>query len=217
MNKTLRIIFSLSLVILCVKTYGQNQTGVLPQLNVGLTLAEGIELDSKVESRYIFQDDEFERFDFENVLIKDLNDKNSIGAGYLLRRQDGGFLHRAIQQFTIKGKHNSIEMSHRIRTDQSFREGKKPNYRLRYRFNMEVPLKGTEVDANEYYFTFENEYLGNLQDSEGNLEIRLFPAIGYHFSDTYQLEAGIDYRAEDLIRSETVHKVFLNVAFALNF
>src|SRR5690606_21367128 len=142
---------------------------------------------SKIESRYIFQDKKFERFDFENVLIKDLNKKHSIGVGYLLRRQEGTFLHRAIQQFTLATEHNAMKISHRFRTDQTFREDEKPKYRLRYRFNMELPLKGSEIDANEYYFTLENEYLGSLQESEGNFEIRLLPAVGYHFSDTYQL------------------------------
>lgn len=217
MTKNFRIIFLLSFLLLSVKSYGQNQTGILPQLNGGFKLAEGLELDSKVESRYIFQEKEFERLDFENVLIKDLNTKHSIGVGYLLRRQDGRFLHRAIQQFTLSAEHNAIKMSHRFRTDQSFRDNEKPKYRLRYRFSLEMPLKGPEVDPNEYYITFENEYLGSLQESEGNFEIRLFPAIGYHFSDTYQLETGIDYRAEGLIHSKTVHKLFLNVAFNLNF
>src|SRR5690554_5876709 len=216
MTKNFRIIFVLSLLLFGVKSYGQNQTGILPQLNGGFKLAEGLELDSKIESRYIFQDKEFERLDFENVLNQDLNDKHSIGVGYLLRKQDGRLLHRAIQQFTLKAKHNSIKMSHRFRTDQSFRENEKPRYRLRYRFNMDMPLNGPEIDPNEYYFAFENEYLGGLQDSEGNFEVRLFPAIGYHFSDTYQLETGFDYRAEDL-NSKTAHKLFLNVALNLSF
>ena len=156
MSRTFRIIFVLSFFILCVKSYGQNQTGVLPQLNGGFKLAEGLELDSKIESRYIFQDEGFERFDFENVLVKDLNKKHSTGAGYLLRRQEGAFLHRIIQQFTLATKHNAIKLSHRFRTDQSFRDDEKPKYRLRYRFGVELPLKGTEIDPKEYYFTFNN-------------------------------------------------------------
>lgn len=216
MNQKIRVIFLLSFLLLGVKGYAQNQTGILPQLGAGFKLAEGLELDSKIESRYVFQDKEFERLDFENVLNKDLNKRTSIGIGYLLRKQDGRFLHRAIQQVTLKREHESISMAHRFRTDQSFRDNEKPRYRIRYRFSMDMPLNGSEIDPKEYYFAFENEYLGGLQDSEGNFEVRLFPAIGYHFSDTYQLETGFDYRAEDL-HSKAVHKLFLNVALNLNF
>src|SRR5690606_34314073 len=162
--------------------------GLLPLVNVDYKFKNEWKINSKLEGRQLFfqnpfpeneNEVEFKRADLEIVASKDLNSSNAIGGGYLIRRENGAFIHRFIQQYTIKQKLPALNISHRFRTDQTFEKDQPDIYRLRYRISIEKPLKGPEVDVKEPYFKFNNEYFGYIEDSIGNLEIRGLAAIGY--------------------------------------
>lgn len=206
--------------------FAQNQVGVLPQINTDFSLGNDWKINAKIEGRQLFfqnpfpqgeSEMKFERLDLELVANKTLNPSMAIGGGYLLRRTDGVFIHRIIQQFTIKQKLYSSRLTHRIRTDQTIEENEALQLRLRYRISWEKPLSGLKVDPKEFYLKFNNEYLGMLQDKKGDLEIRGLANLGYNISDANKIESGIDYRVENLIQKTPVHKVFLNIAFYHSF
>jgi len=213
-------------IFACLSSYAQNQVGILPQINIDFSVNKDWKIDSKLEGRQLlfqnpFPEDrneaEFERADLELVATRNVSPFNAVGAGYLIRRQDGKFLHRFIQQYSISQKLTSSKLSHRFRTDQTFEKDEKIKFRLRYRFSLEKPLQGQTVDPKEFYLKFNNEYFGSLQESKGNLEIRGLASLGYSLSDKSQLEIGADYRAEDLINSKTIHKLFLNIGWNYEF
>lgn len=205
-----------------LNSYAQNQIGLLPQINVDFKIGNDWKVNSKLEGRQLFfqnpfpegeNEAEFERMDLELVATKKLNQSGSIGGGYLIRRQDGKFLHRAIQQYSITQKLVALRLSHRFRTDQTFEKDEAAKFRLRYRISIEKPLNGQEIDPKEFYLKLNNEYFGSLKSSKANLEIRGLASLGYSLSDKNKIETGIDYRAEELIKAKTVHKLFLNIAW----
>lgn len=214
----------LSCVSSCL--YAQNQVGLLPQINTDVRLGNDWKINAKLEGRQLFfqnpfpagkSETKFERADLELVANKTLSPSTTVGGGYMLRRSDGKFIHRIIQQFTITQKLYSFRLSHRIRTDQTLEKDEAIQLRLRYRLSWEKPLSGLKVDPKEFYLKINNEYLGMLQDGKGDLEIRGLANLGYSISDSNKIESGVDYRIERLIQKSPVHKVFLNIAFYHSF
>lgn len=203
----------------------QNQFGILPVINTTIKLKHDWKLNTKLEGRQLlkqhpFPADEseriFERADLEMVVNKALNSTNDIGAGYLIRRQEGKFIHRFIQQYAYTQKLFSSKLSHRFRTDQTIEEGEKLQLRLRYRASWEKPLSGLQVDPKELYLKLNNEYLGILQDAKGNLEIRGLAVLGYMIGKDNRIETGADYRIEEVV-TKIRHKLFWNIGFYHNF
>jgi len=218
--------FLLFLISSASISFAQNQIGLLPQINVDFKAGKDWKVNSKLEGRQLFFQNpypegqselEFERLDLEIVATKSLDAIHSFGGGYLIRRQDGLFLHRFIQQFSITQKLIGSRISHRLRTDQTLEKDEAVQSRLRYRFSWEKPLNGMELDPKEMYLKLNNEYLGILQDTKGNLEIRGLASLGFNLSDDTQIETGVDYRAESLINTKVVHKAFLNIGFYHSF
>jgi hypothetical protein len=203
----------------------QNQFGILPVINTSIKLQNEWKLNTKLEGRQLFKQhpfpkDEsqrvFERVDLEVVANKTLNAAGDLGFGYLLRRQDGKFIHRFIQQYAYTKKLYSSRLSHRFRTDQTFDEDEAVQFRLRYRASWEKPLNGLQVDPKEYYLKLNNEYLASMQYSKDNLEIRGLAVVGYTIGEDNRIEAGVDYRLEQVF-SQVNHKLFLNIGFYHNF
>ncbi|MCX2473485.1 DUF2490 domain-containing protein [Pedobacter sp. MC2016-05] len=182
-------------------------------------------INSKLEGRQLLnqnpfpenkKEQVFERLDFEVVLDKALNSSNDLGIGYLVRWEEGKFIHRFIQQYAYTKKLYSSKMSHRFRIDQTLEDAESPQFRLRYRASWEKPLSGLQVDPKEFYLKLNNEYLGVLQDSKTNMEVRGLAIIGYTIGKENRIETGGDYRMEEIFGNIS-HKVFLNISFYQNF
>jgi hypothetical protein len=203
----------------------QNQFGILPVINTTIKLQNDWKINSKLEGRQLlkqhpFPDDKneriFERLDLEVVANKALNAANDVGLGYLIRREEGKYIQRFIQQYAYTQKLYSSRLSHRFRTDQTFEKDEAVQFRLRYRASWEKPLSGLQVDPKEFYLKLNNEYLGILQASKTNMEIRGLAVVGYTIDDDNRIETGADYRMEDVF-TQLRHKLFLNIGFYHNF
>jgi hypothetical protein len=203
----------------------QNQFGILPVINTSFKLQNDWKINSKLEGRQLLKqhpfpadknDRVFERLDLEVVANKALNSANDVGLGYLIRREDGKFIHRFIQQYAYTQKLYSSKLSHRFRTDETLEKDEALQLRLRYRASWEKPLSGLQVDPEEFYLKLNNEYLGILQDSKGNMEIRGLAVVGYTIGEANRIETGFDYRMEDVF-TKLKHKLFLNIGFYHNF
>lgn len=138
-------------------------------------------------------------------------------AGYLVRLQGQDVIHRAIQQYTIVTPIQGRRFAHRIASDQTWRPERDLEVRLRYRIAFDRPLQGESVDRGEFYYKFGNEYLGSLQGSEVDLEIRVVPALGYVISDVKKVEFALDYRLSDFTRATGRHTLWTKINAYLRF
>lgn len=214
------------LICLGLKSYAQNEIGLIPQINSDFKIGKRWKVNSKLEGRQIFfknpfpagkHEKEFDRFDVELIATKSVDPLRAFGGGYLIRRSDNSFTHRFIQQYAITRKLLASRLSHRFRTDQTLEKDEYVQWRLRYRLSWEKPLNGFEIDPGEFYLKLNNEYLGILQDSTGDLEIRCLASVGYDISDKNKVETGVDYRVENLMTSDPTHRLFLSIGLYHSF
>ena len=54
-------------------------------------------------------------------------------------------------------KYNSLSLAHRFSTDQTFRPNQKTEFRLRYRWAADLPLKGNKLNSKEFYLKFKRK------------------------------------------------------------
>ena len=214
------------LFCICVKTYAQNEIGLIPQINSDFKIGNKWRINSKLEGRQIFfknsfpkgfKQKKFNRLDVELMATKSVSPLQAWGGGYLIRRADNSFTHRFIQQYVITRRLPASRIAHRFRTDQTFVKDESVQLRLRYRLSWEKPLNGYELDPGEFYLKVNNEYLGILQDSKGDLEIRSLASLGYDISDKNKVETGVDYRVENVVNSVPTHRLFLSISLYHSF
>lgn len=210
-------------------TYAQStyKSGLMPQFNLSSSLKNDWKLNAKLEGRLIlFQGEmgkafkaysEAERADLEIVASKNLNNVNSIGGGYLIRNEQGNWIHRFIQQYTHSDRYSSFKLVHRVRTDQTFEPDADVIFRLRYRASFEFPLNGKVVDPEEFYLKLNNEYIGWIQGSITEMDIRALLALGYQLNKKYKFETGLDYRAEEIIDGGTKNHFWLTMGCYVSF
>jgi hypothetical protein len=195
------------------------QFGGLPSINLNNKLKKDWSLNSKIESRLLFQRGEIkgdvdEKFkyvltDFSLIAAKKVGLNSRIAGGYLLRLEDGDLFHRFIQQYISVQKFSGFRLAHRVLSDQTYSKSEKPEFRLRYRITSEIPLNGESVDPGEFYVKINNEYINSLQAKQYDLEIRLVPLIGYDFTESFKIETGLDYRVNSFISNNTRHSFWM--------
>lgn len=197
--------------------------GGLPSLNFNKKLKNDWSLNSKIESRLLFQRGEingdvdknfnYVLTDFSLIGAKKIGLNSRIAVGYLIRFEEGVLNHRFIQQYVIVQKLSGFRLAHRFLSDQTFSASEEPEFRLRYRLTSELPLNGESVDPGEYYLKINNEYINSLQAMEYDLEIRLIPLIGYDISERFKIETGLDYRVNSFLTNNTRHSYWMTLNF----
>lgn len=134
-----------------------------------------------------------------------------IGSGYLLRVEGSEIYHRFLQQYIIVQKMSRFRLAHRFLADQTISESERPQFRLRYRLTSEIPLNGEAVDPKEFYVKLNNEYVNSLQASEYDLEVRFIPLLGYGFTESLKMEAGLDYRVNSFLQNTTRNSYWMTL------
>ena len=140
----------------------------------------------------------------------------SIAGGYLSRLFEGRVIHRINQEVSISQPFHALRLTHRVAADQTFYQKFAPQYRLRYRISLEIPLKGHELDPKEFYFKGHNEYLISYQEDHINMQIRLIPMLGYNFSERHRIEGGIDYRLDSILRDRLRNVFWLSIDWLIS-
>lgn len=221
MNTKIKYLIFICLIQISHAAYAQNtfQLGSLPSLNVNKKLKKDWSINSKIESRMLFQKGEVNGFvdnnfnyvltDISLIAAKKIGLNARIAGGYLIRNEEGILHHRFIQQFVVVQKLPGFRLAHRLVSDQTFSIKEDPIFRLRYRISSEIPLNGQSVDPGEYYLKINNEYLNSLQTKEYDLEIRLIPLIGYDISEKIKIETGLDYRVNSFLNHNTRHSYWM--------
>lgn len=204
-----------------VKAQSSFQIGLLPSVVLTDKLAKDWAVIYEIDSRQLLEKGDFEGLmetdyqfvltDFSVLASKKFSSNSRLAGGYLLRIEDDKIFHRSIQQYTYTHHLDSLALSHRFSSDQTFSSAEKPSFRVRYRIATEISLKGETVDADEFYFKMSNEFLNSWQDSEYDLEIRLVPLLGFNFKNEKKLEMGLDYRLDSFLQNTTRHSFWVSV------
>lgn len=199
-------------------SYAQNlQSGFLPNLTMSYSISENYKIVHKLESRFPSYNDreqqfnaEFERFDFQNYLERKIGLFSKLSVGYQLRfRTDNRYAHRTIQQLSWTDRLYGYRIGHRIRSDQTFSEDRKPEVRFRYRASFQIPLQGRQLDAGEYYLSLSDELVWSYRSPNADLENRINTGLGLYVNDKNKIETGIEWRAEEFFLEQVRHQLWL--------
>jgi len=190
-----------------VSAQTRTQYGVLPAINLNKKINTRYKLNFKLEGRQrLFQQGEsaadYQLTDLALVLARRMGLDHSLAGGYLIRFREGERIHRLIQQWAFEGGFTNLGLVHRFVLDQTFAPSEAAQFRLRYRAAIQFPLSGQSLNERELYLKMSNEYLGELQAAEYDLEIRLVLALGYRITDNNKLELGLDNRYDAFLRDE---------------
>lgn len=224
MNTKVKYLISILVLLqLLCSVYAQStyQLGGLPSLNLNTKLKNDWSLNTKIESRQLFQRGEingnaekeykYVLTDFSVITAKKVGLNSRIAGGYLIRFRGGELYHRLIQQYVIVQKMSGFRLAHRVLSDQTFAKIEKPEIRFRYRITSEIPLNGESVDPNEFYVKLNNEFINSFQALEYDLEIRLIPLLGYDITDNFKIESGLDYRVNSFLNNSTKHGYWMTI------
>jgi hypothetical protein len=221
-------LFACVIMLLHLSGYSQKnyRAGTIPQSNINFPVAKKFKLNTKLESRQIFFEQEpghdksnnirYERTDLSVILTRKISADNTIGGGYLVRLEDGKFSHRLIQQFNHVKSYETIRLAHRIVLDETFSSEDPTEIRLRYRLGLERALSGRKIDVREYYLKVNNEYLGIFSSGDPDLEIRASAAVGYNATDDNKVEVGFEYRVNEFNSAVKAQQFWLTIGWFLS-
>ena len=109
-----------------------------------------------------------------------------------------GFENRISEQIAFINKVGSNRVVHRLRSEQRFKNNNF-DITIRYRPSFDVPLNGTTIDPDEFYFLVYNEIIWQIDnDAPSEFENRITAGLGYYFSRTLKFQADIQYRISDI-------------------
>lgn len=183
-------------------------SGLFPEAQLSYNINKNYYVTHKVESQHgMFDAQRLNReleyshtqTDLQTFIGKKINPFVKVDLGYQYRIEKGENTHRSIQQVAILQRTNFFRVGHRIRTDQTYFNEESILLRIRYRYAVQVPLQGRDLDPGEKYVTLSNEVIYMSQDSEDDIENRLVASLGFYVDDNTKYEIGLDYRTDDYL------------------
>lgn len=229
------LVFKLLLVFLCLQfnflvAQDSYTTGAITQATVTYTTPKKWTLTSKVEYRTLFYKGEFgtgvedswrqERIIIGPMLSKRISAKGTLGFGlqgqfrwYSATAADYGYLTRIQIQYSLSQKYTKLRATHRFLFDPAIEKDKPVSYRMRYRYNLELPLNGVTLDVGEWYLKGAIENILVYQQPTINHELRMAGFICYLLNKENKVELGIDYRISHPFKSDFQHQAWLNLAW----
>ncbi len=202
-------------------------TGIFPEISFTKKLDQQNKLNFKIENQEILYDSrdlktdnpQFTHYRTDLMLIFDhtIRPGISIGLGVFHRFQEKEDGNRIIQQLSMLQRLRNLRINHRVRTDQTFTKNDDLEVRLRYRFSMEIPLEGAEVDPNEFYLVLSEEPIFSLKGGEFEIENRTAIALGKLFNSNEKLEWALDYRTDGFIQEGFRTRLWAKISYYYNF
>lgn len=202
-------------------------TGVFPEILVTKRISPLYRLNFKVENQEILfdnRDSEIDnpqfthyRTDLMMFLNRDIRPGVSIAMGLFHRIQVNENANRIIQQLALLQRMRNLRINHRFRTDQTFTKNDDFEFRFRYRFTVEIPLEGAEIDPKEFYMVISNEPIFSFKGDEFEIENRAVVALGKLFNMNEKLEWGIDYRTDGFIQEGFRTRLWAKISYYYNF
>ncbi|MFW5892529.1 MAG: DUF2490 domain-containing protein [Bacteroidota bacterium] len=199
-----------------------NGIGSAAEISIGYSINNNWSMASKIESSHnLYSFDEktndswnynYQGTDIQLFINRSINPFWRLALGYQLGTEPGSISkNRTIQQLTYSRKPEGILFGHRMRTDQTYYTDDSPQFRLRYRFLLEIPLQGLAIDPREFYLITSDELIFELQNSDVELENTLALWLGYQFLSGNELQTGVDYITD----SGNNQKIWLRIAINL--
>lgn len=208
----------------------QNQiffTGIFPEVSLTKKVNDRIKLNFKVENQEIIfnnQDSQSEnpqfthyRTDLMMFFDRSIRPGVSVGLGVFHRFQENEDGNRIIQQLAILQRMRNLRINHRMRTDQTFTRNDEFEVRFRYRFSMEIPLEGDEVDPKEFYTVLSEESIFSYKGRNFEIENRTAIALGKLFNSQEKLEWALDYRTDGYIQEGFRTRLWMKISYYYNF
>lgn len=140
-------------------------------------------------------------FDISHFSDVQISDRQRVAIGILYRFRelfDGQSNElRFIQQYNLQIKPYVVRFGHRVRTEQRITTGSTV-HRFRYRFGVDFPLQGENLDVGEAYFIGTIEPLLSIaKNAKPEYDSRLSLFLGWQLNETTKLQLGSEYRMED--------------------
>lgn len=140
------------------------------------------------------------QLDFKHFSTYSLSLDNSISLGLQYRNRDW-FEHsnneiRITQQFNTITRLRALRFGHRFRAEQRI-TNPKTTHRFRYRFAVDFPLNGEQLNIGEAYIVATNEALYSVATAiKPELDYRITTQLGWLYSKNLKLQFGLEYRFE---------------------
>lgn len=202
-------------------------TGIFPEISLTKKLDKQNKLNFKFENQEILFDSrdlesenpQFKHYRTDLMLFFDRSVRPgmSIALGVFHRFQENEDGNRIIQQLSMLQRMRKIRINHRLRTDQTFTKNDNLEVRFRYRFSLEIPLEGAEVDFGEYYLVLSEEPIFSLKDGDFEIENRTAIAMGKLYNSNEKLEWGVDYRTDGFIQDGFRTRLWAKISYYYNF
>ena len=199
--------FILLLIPLCA--FGQNNFTFYfqPQIAINYNVINNYSHNFAIQQRsYIYDDNQFDiqarQLDISHFSkLKVLDNKSlALGIQYRFRETfepDENNELRITQQFNSATKPYNVRFGHRVRSEQRITT-KLTIFRFRYRFAVDLPLSGEQLDIGEAYFVGSLESLLSLaQFNKPEYDQRFTAHLGWLLNKNYKLQTGLEFRFED--------------------
>lgn len=223
--RKVRILLLLLSIPFVLQSQSRATVGWLPELSVSYNWAGQWRLTTQIESmQQVWHTDgdgslrgdyRYIRTDATLALSYRLGPSWSVAVGNMARFQGNDFVYRTLQQISFS-RRGQLRIGHRFRTDQTFVSGQSTRYRFRYRFSIEVPLKGQSLNDGEWYLIASVEQIAQLQEARWEWEQRQATALGYYINRRNKLEVGFDYRLDDFVEANGRHRVWTMINYFIN-
>ncbi|WP_209329860.1 DUF2490 domain-containing protein [Lunatimonas salinarum] len=183
-------------------------SGLFPEAQLSYNLSDTYYVTHKIESQHgMFDAQRLNRelayshtlTDLQTFVGRRITPFVKVDLGYQYRLEEGENTHRPIQQVAILQRSNFFRIGHRIRTDQTFFSEEPVLLRIRYRYAVQIPLQGRQLDPGEKYLTLSNEVIYMTQEGEDDIENRSVASLGFYVDDNTKYEVGLDYRTDDYL------------------
>lgn len=140
------------------------------------------------------------QLDFKHFSTYNLSLDNSISLGLQYRNrnwfENSNNEIRITQQFNTTTRLRALRFGHRFRTEQRISKPK-TTHRFRYRFAVDFPLNGEQLDIGEAYIIASNEALYSVAKAvKPELDYRITTLLGWLYSKNLKLQFGLEYRFE---------------------
>lgn len=213
------------LLFVGLNIYSQNDFESLGETSFSLnhSVNNDYKLNFSLRSRYFLYKDENFKTENRQVDIVHFSTYNlsynkslSLGIQYRLRENiDGGSNElRLTQQYNYTKSSLAVRYGHRFRLEQRILSTL-TILRLRYRFSLDFPLNGEQLDLKETYLIASMEaLLSTSKNIRPEVDHRTTAQIGYLLSNSIKIQLGLEYRFENF-DSATEEKLFLLTSFIL--
>lgn len=141
--------------------------------------------------------------------------QNTVTLGYAFFITDGNLEHRSYQFLVLPQSFGKIQLRHRYRFEQRWREQPKNdtymfNYRFGYQINITIPLKGQKMGPKVPFLLIQDEVFVNFGKNIRNNffdQNRFLVGFGYQFSKNITSNIGYQYNFVQRAGPETFEQI----------